>query len=134
MKKMKEFPKIEDFFNDLYNTSCTLEDYNFGLNVYKEFKCKNLYEYTMLYNHSDTLLLAEIMTVYRKIIQDHFEMDVNHFLGIPSLAFNLMLKLSKVKLELISNPDINRFFQKSIRGVCLLSQNDTQSQTISIQI
>ena len=116
MKKMKEFPKIEDFFNDLYNTSCTLEDYNFGLNVYKEFKCKNLYEYTMLYNHSDTLLLAEIMTVYRKIIQDHFEMDVNHFLGIPSLAFNLMLKLSKVKLELISNPDINRFFRESIRG------------------
>ena len=43
-------------------------------------------------------------------------MDVNHFLGILSLAFNLMLKLSKVKLELISNPDINRFFRGFIRG------------------
>ena len=43
-------------------------------------------------------------------------MDVNHFLGIPSLAFNLMLKISKVKLELISDPEINLFFRKSIRG------------------
>ena len=79
MKTTKEFQKIEDFFNDLSNTSCSLEDYNCGFNVYNEFKCKNLYEYTILYNHSDTLLLAEIMTVYRKIIQDHFKMDVNHF-------------------------------------------------------
>ena len=99
MKEIKEFPKIEDFLNDLSNTSCSLEDYNFGFDVYKEFKCKNLYEYTILYNHSDTLLLAEIMTVYRKIIQDHFYMDVNHFLGIPSLAFNLMLKLGKFNLN-----------------------------------
>ena len=92
MKKIKEFPKIDDFFNDLSNTSCSLENYNFGFDVYKEFKCKKLYEYTILYNHSDTLLLAEIMTVYRKFIQDHFKRDVNHFLQIPSLAFILMRK------------------------------------------
>jgi len=116
MKKINAFPPIENFFNDMSNTSCTEEDYNFGLNVYKSFKCKNLYEYTILYNHTDTLLLAEIMMVYRKVIQENFEIDVNHFLGIPSLAFNLMLKISKVKLELISDPEINLFFRKSIRG------------------
>ena len=48
MKKIKDCPKIEDFFNDLSNISCSLEDYNFGFDVYKEFKCKNLYEYTIL--------------------------------------------------------------------------------------
>ena len=54
--------------------------------------------------------------VYRKIIQEHFQMDINHFLGIPGLSFNIMLKVSKVKLELISNPDICNFFRKSIRS------------------
>ena len=98
------------------NTSCTEKEYNFGLHVYKSFRCKILYEYTTLYNHTDTLLLAEIFMVYRKIILQNFDMDVNHFLGIPSLAFNLMLKISKVKLELISDPEINTFFRKSIRG------------------
>ena len=56
------------------------------------------------------------MMVYRKIIQENFHMDINHFLGIPGLSFNIMLKISKVKLELISNPEICNFFRKSIRG------------------
>ena len=43
-------------------------------------------------------------------------MDINHFLGIPGLSFNIMLKISKVKLELISNPEVCNFFRKSIRG------------------
>ena len=93
-----------------------MNDYNFAINVYDSFNCKNLYEYTILYNHTDTLILAEIMMVYRKIIQENFHMDINHFLGIPGLSFNIMLKISKVKLELISNPEICNFFRKSIRG------------------
>ena len=56
------------------------------------------------------------MTAYRKIIQDHFDIDVNHFLGIPSLSFTLMQKISKVKIELLSDPEINFFFRNSIRG------------------
>ena len=93
-----------------------MKDYHFAENVYKTFNCQNLYDYTLLYNHTDTLLLAEIMMVYRKVIQDHFQMDINHFLGIPGLSFNIMLKISKVKLELISNPELCDFFRKSIRG------------------
>ena len=116
MKKIVEFPPIEKFFNDLTNTSCPIEDYNFAVEVYNTFNCKNLYEYTLLYNHTDTLILAEIMMLYRKIIQDHFQMDINHFLGIPGLSFNIMLKISRIKLELISDPEINNFSRKSIRG------------------
>ena len=120
MKKIVKFPPIEDFFNDLTNTSCPTEDYNFAFKVYNTFNCKNLYEYTLLYNHTDTLLLAESMMVYRKVIQDHFQMDINHFLGLPGLSFNIMLKISKIKLEQISLPKISDFFRKSIRGGCLL--------------
>ena len=113
------------------NTSCTEKEYNFGLHVYKSFRCKNLYEYTTLYNHTDTLLLAEIFMVYRKIILQNFDMDVNHFLGIPSLAFNLMLKISKVKLELISDPEINTFFfGNPLEGECHLLPLVMQNQTI----
>ena len=43
-------------------------------------------------------------------------MDINHFLGIPGLSFNIMLKTSKIKLEKISDPEISEFFRKSIRG------------------
>ena len=60
-----------------------------------------LYQY-----NADTLLLAEIMMVYRKVILDHFQMDINHFLGIPGLSFNIMSKISTVKLELINDPEV----------------------------
>ena len=52
--------------------------------------------------------------VYRKIIQDNFKIDVNHFQGIPALAYNLMLNISKVELELISGSEMNDIFPSSI--------------------
>ena len=87
MKKIVEFPPIEKFFNDLTNTPCSLEDYRFAMNVYKSFNCKNLYEYTILHNHTDTLILDEKMIVCRKVVQFHFQMDTLNFLGIPGLSF-----------------------------------------------
>ena len=134
MKQIKKFPPIECFFNELSNISCTTEDYEFACNVYEKFQCRNLYEYTILYNHTDTLLLAEIMMVYRKVIQDNFKMDINHFLGIPSLAFNLMLKISKVKLELISDPEMSEFFENLKEEERLLLLNVKLNQIILILI
>lgn len=89
----------------------------FWFSSIKTFNCKNLYGYTLLHNHTDTLHPAEIMMVYRKVIQNNFQMDINHFLGIPGLSFNIMLKISKIKLEKIGDPEINEFFRKSIRDV-----------------
>ena len=43
-------------------------------------------------------------------------MDIYHILGIPGLSFNLMLKISKVKLELIIDHEMSDFFRKLIRG------------------
>ena len=87
MKKILVFPEIEHFFNDLTNSSCSSDDYNFALNVYRSFNYKNLYEYTILYNHTDTLILAEIMMVYRKVIQDHFQMTHKRFSRDPWVIF-----------------------------------------------
>ena len=39
-------------------------------------------------------------------------MDINHFLGIPGLSFNIILEISKTKLEKINGPEISDFVQK----------------------
>ena len=99
MKKIVEFPPMEDLFNDLTNISSATEDYNFALKVYNTFNCKNLYEYTLLSKYADTLIIAEIMMVYRKIIQAHSQMDINHCLGTPGLSITIVLKTNKIKFE-----------------------------------
>ena len=35
---------------------------------------------------------------------------------MPGLSFNIMLKISKIKLEKINDPEISEFFRKYIRG------------------
>ena len=90
------------FFNGLTNSSCCVKDYQFAEIVYKRFNCPNLYKYTLLYNHTNTLLFTEIMMVYWKVVQNHFQMYINHFLGIPGLSFDIILEISKAKLEFIS--------------------------------
>ena len=116
MKNIVSLTPTNELFNDLTNPSCTPKDYQFGINVCKCFMCRNLCEYTILYNHTDTLLLPEILRVNRKVFQDNFQIGINHFLGIPGLSFNLMLKIRKVKLEMISDPEMSDFFRKLISG------------------
>ena len=98
---------------------------------WEEFCCENLYDYIMLYNHSDTLLLSEIFLVYRNLIFTNFELDVNHFfLGIPSLSYNIMLKISKVKIELISNPEMSNFLGILLEEECHSYQKDIPNLVI----
>ena len=52
------------------------------------------------------------MMVYRKIIQEHFQMDINNYLQISGLWLNIMLKINWVNVELISNPEKCNFFSK----------------------
>lgn len=57
------------------------------------------------------------MMTNRKIIQEHFQKDINLFVEISGLSVNIMLKITKVKLKLINNQGICNFFRKSIRDI-----------------
>ena len=74
-------PRTQSFTSDLARPPPPtklkgVKDYEFGIDVYKKSNYKNLYEYTIIYNHTDTLLLAESMMVYRKVILDNFQMVI----------------------------------------------------------
>ena len=69
------FPEMVNFFNGLTDIACSVKDYQFAEYVYKTFNCQNLYKFTVLFNHTGILLLAEIMMLYKRVIQDHFQMD-----------------------------------------------------------
>merc|ERR1712074_474791 len=52
----------------------------------------------------------------KKSYSGSFPNRYESLLGIPGLSFNIMLKISKIKLEKISDPEISEFFRESIRG------------------
>ena len=65
-----------------------------------------------MYVQSDTLLLADVFTNFRKVCFDIYELDPAHFLSAPGLAWQACLKKSNVKLELISDVDMLLMIEK----------------------
>ena len=87
--------------------------------VYKEFNNKNLGDYHNLYVQSDTLLLADIFENFRDNCIKIYELDPVHFFSAPGLAWQACLKMTEIKLELLTDVDMLLMLEKGIRaGIC----------------
>ena len=94
-------------------------DYRHATRVFREFKMNNLGDYHDLYVQSDTLLLTDVFENFRNISLKTYELDPAYFLSLPGFAWHACLKITGVKLELIT--DINMLLMidsATLGGVC----------------
>ena len=77
---------------------------------------KNLEDYHNLYNQVDVLLLSDVFENFRNICCTHYNLDPAHYFTAPGLAWDAALKVTKVKLELLSDPDMLLMIEERIRG------------------
>ena len=47
---------------------------------------------------------------------DYYNLDPCHYISAPGLSFDAMLKMTGVKLQTISDINVNLFIEKVIRG------------------
>ena len=73
-------------------------------------------DYHDLYLESDTLLLADIFENFRKACIKTYELDPEHFISIPGLAWQARLKKVGVELELLADYDMLLMIEEGIRG------------------
>ena len=73
-------------------------------------------EYHDLYLKTDVLLLADVFESFRKTSLEYYELDPCHYYTAPGMAWDAALKLTKVELDLITDPDMYLMFEKGIRG------------------
>lgn len=109
-------PPIESFKSSLNNKTCTQEDYLHALNVWNKFKCNTLRDYMILYLKTGVLLLTDVFENFRNFCLNIYKLDPAHYITIPSLAWDAMLKSTKVKLELLTDFSMYTFLKKGIRG------------------
>ena len=91
-------------------------EYVYALKIWKEFNCKTLRDYHDLYLLTDCLLLADIFESFRKTFLSTYKLDPLHYSTLPGLSWDAMLKFTRVKIELIKDPDLSLMIESGIRG------------------
>ena len=111
-----ELPNKDEFYSILNNEHITNEQYNHAQNVWKCFDLKTMGDYHDLYLKSDILLLADVFENFRVTCLQYYKLDPCHYFTSPGLAWDAMLKMTNVKLELLTDIDMFQFIEKGMRG------------------
>ena len=114
--KETKLPPKEAFYSKLNNEGISDEDYTHAKKVWKEFKMEHLQDYHNLYDETDVLLLADVFENFRDICIKNYKLDPAHYYTAPGLAWDACLKITDVKLELLTDIDMLLMVEKGIRG------------------
>ena len=78
---------------------------------------KNMSDYHDLYMKSDVLLLADVFENFRNVCMKCYGLDPVYYYTTPSLASDAMLKMTRAKLELLTDHDMQRHSQWSVYDI-----------------
>ena len=113
----KKLPCKKKFYSSLTGKKNNSDkEYEHVLKVWNKFEMKTMKDYHDLYLKCDLLLLADVFEKCRNNSLKNYGLCPSHHLSAPALSWDAMLKMTKIKLELISDPDIYIFFERGMRG------------------
>ena len=116
LKKTKKIPDRSSFYSHLTNETATETDYMHACQMFDLFKCQNMLDYTQCYCLLDVFLLAEAFFAFREEIYREIGLDCVMYVSLPQLAYDSMLKKSKIKIQLVTDIDQFLFIENGIRG------------------
>jgi len=109
-------PPRDKFYSELNEEGISEEDYDRALETWQRYDCKTMKDYHDHYLTLDVTPLADIFENFRNMALSEYKLDPAHSWTVPGFAWNCALKISKVELELISDPETFLFIENSIRG------------------
>ena len=112
----EKLPSKEDFYSILNDEHITDKDYQHAQTVWDAFSLENMGEYHDLYLKSDILLLVDVFENFRKTCLQYYKLDPCHYFTSPGLSWDAMLKMTDIKLELMTDIDMFQFIEKGMRG------------------
>ena len=120
---MDSFGKVSDdklldkykFFSCLKDVCITGKDCLKANNIWNVFKMNTMGDYHDLYLKTDVLLLADVYQKFVSTWLDYYGLDPCHYFSSAGLSWDAMLKMTKIKLDLISVIDMHLFIEKGMR-------------------
>ena len=112
----RELPNKDQFYSILSDQHITDDEYDHANKVWNTFMIKAMGEYHDLYLVSDVLLLTDVFENFRKTCMQYYKLDPCHYFTSPGLSWDAMLKMTNIKLELMTDIDMFQFIEKGMRG------------------
>ena len=111
-----QLPSKDDFFSQLTQDAITDEQYCHATKVWGTFNLQTMGDYHDSYLKSDILLLADVFENFRSTCLQYYKLDPCHYYTSPGLSWDAMLKMTDIKLELMTDIDMFQFIEKGTRG------------------
>ena len=115
-KFSEPIPGPECFYNELTETDIEADEYSRLEEACVVFNITNLGELHDLYLKIDVLILASVFEYYRIMGLEEYGLDPAYYISAPSFGFDSMLFMTGVKLELLQDEEMYKFFEKGRRG------------------
>ena len=111
-----KLPTKDQFYSILNDQDIMNDEYNDAKKVWKTFNIKTMGEYHDLYLKSDVLLLADVFESFRKTCLQYYKLDPCDYFTGKGLSWDAMLKMTSIKLELMTDIYMFQFIEKGMRG------------------
>ena len=100
-----------DFYSSLNDSCISDKDYVRYMQTWRKLGCKSLKNYHNIYLNADVTLLTDVFEEFRRVSLKSYGLDPCWYFTAPSLSWDAMLKMTKVKLELLKDPTMYMFFE-----------------------
>ena len=76
------------------------------------------------YVTTDVVLLADVMERFRDMCMENYSLDCLHYYTSPGLSYDAALKMSGIRLDLVTDPIMYNLFElQTRRGVSMVTKN-----------
>ena len=111
---------------------CSESEYTHATRVWTAFGCRKMADYHVIYLQLDVLQLADLFEKLYTTRLGFYSLDPIHYYTTPGLAWDAVLRISRVDLQLITDIDIHHFVEKSIPGgISMISTRHGQADSSS---
>ena len=104
-------------------------------NVWNTFNFNTTEDFHDHYLKKDVLLLADIFKKFISTNLKYYGLDPCHYFSAPGLSWDAMLKMTKIELGKISDPDNYMFFEQGMRGdISYINKIYSKANNVKIMI